>query len=516
MGESLRDVFAKHFPGRELTPAEGLLLARVSAGDLIDFCPSDDPAACDPGQADSWGPERTIGGDLLTWLCTNPEAVGFISHKGVQIRGARITGAIDLAFADLRFPIVLLRCRLDDIFDLRYASLKTLALTDSHTGSLLADGAKIEGGVFLNQGFEAYGEIRFLGATIGGNLECNGGKFINPGGDTLSADGAKIEGDVFLRNSKIQGRVRLLGATIRGNLECSGAKFVSSEGYALLANRATVEGSVFLDEGFKAQGRVSLVSAEISGFFHLRGAASPESFSLDLESAAVGTLRDEPSSWPSQGNPRLNGFTYAKIARDAPRDSKSRIDWLRRQPQDTFHPQPYEFLARTLKEEGAIRAAKRVSIAKSIDMRRARRRKKPVLWRGVLAAWDWFLYVAFGYGYRLGVTWAALALVFLIAGLAVFRHASSNEIMVPVHPCPASNITTDGEKPTSLPGFCPFLYSLDLLAPIPLGYKEHWRTDVTQPGEFTVFCFGIGLTAAGWTLTTLGIATATGILQRRV
>jgi len=44
---------------------------------------------------------------------------------------------------------------------------------------------------------ESWGEVRLLGATIGGSLDCSEGQFINKEGDALSADGAQIIRSLF-------------------------------------------------------------------------------------------------------------------------------------------------------------------------------------------------------------------------------------------------------------------------------------------------------------------------------
>ncbi len=517
-GQTLKELFRKEFPKHDPTPAEERLLNEIGTGDVIDLCPSDVDSDCDPGQADTWGPERTMSAAVLGWLCTDREASRFISRKGIQIRGARIVGRLDLESADLPYQMALTNCRCEAEILLRGAHVKELSLSSSHTRSINLEGAKIEGGVFLNEGFKAQGEVGLLGATLGGQLNCSGGELVNPGGNALSADEAKIEGHVFLDEGfKAQGEVRLLGATVGGQLICSGGELVNPGGNALFANGAKIEGGVFLDEGFKARGRISLVSATVEGFFNLRDVAEPEGLSLDLESAAVGTLSDEQDSWPPNGQLWLDGFTCTRIARDAPRDGKSRVRWLRLQPQDEIHPQPYEFLARTLAEAGAIRAARNVGMAKSWDTRKARCRKvgfAPLRW--VRRAWDLFLRVAFGYGYRLWATWVALALAFFIAGVVVFDRASSRGIIMQMSPPQTALERVEETSWLTPPRFHPVLYSLDLLLPIPLGFEEQWQSDETQRWGFTVSCFSIGLIVAGWVLAALGTATATGVLQRRI
>jgi hypothetical protein len=52
----------------------------------------------------------------------------------------------------------------------------------------------------LCDGFKADGEVNFLGATIGGDFKCSGAQFVHPEGQALIADRAKIEGDVSLNN----------------------------------------------------------------------------------------------------------------------------------------------------------------------------------------------------------------------------------------------------------------------------------------------------------------------------
>ncbi len=51
--------------------------------------------------------------------------------------------------------------------------MPVLSLEGSWTGAIAADGLKLEGDLFLRNGFHAEGEVRLLGATIGGNLDAD-------------------------------------------------------------------------------------------------------------------------------------------------------------------------------------------------------------------------------------------------------------------------------------------------------------------------------------------------------
>jgi len=137
--------------------------------------------------------------------------------------------------------------------------------------ALSADGINVKGSVFLRDGFKAEGEVRLLGATIGGILTCRDGTFINKDADALNADRINVKGSVFLRDGfKAEGAVRLLGATIGGDLACSDGTFINKDANALSADRINVKGSVFLRDGFRAEGEVRLLGATIGGILTCR------------------------------------------------------------------------------------------------------------------------------------------------------------------------------------------------------------------------------------------------------
>ena len=160
-------------------------------------------------------------------------------------------------------------------------TFKDPSTKDENRSALHCDGIKVTGDVFFNERFKANGEVRLLGATIGGDLACCGGMFQNAGGDALSCDRLKVTGGVFLNDHvkadgfkerfKADGAVRLLGATIGGNLECGGGMFWNAGGNALSCNRLKVTGNVSLNNNFEAHGAVRLLSATIGGNLSCRG-----------------------------------------------------------------------------------------------------------------------------------------------------------------------------------------------------------------------------------------------------
>ena len=176
--------------------------------------------------------------------------------------------------------------------------------------ALSADKLTTKGNVLLQNGFSAKGEVRLLGANIGGDLGCEGGKFHNPGGDAFYVDGLTTKGNVHLRNGfSAKGEVRLLGANIGGNLDCEDGKFHNSGEYALSADNLTTKRNVNLRNGFSAEGEVSLLGANVGGDLDCVNGkfnnANGRAFSADkLTTKGSVNLRD---GFSAEGEVRLLG-----------------------------------------------------------------------------------------------------------------------------------------------------------------------------------------------------------------
>lgn len=190
---------------------------------------------------------------------------GVTSEGAVQLNGARVGGNLECDGG-------------------RFQG-KAIAGTVGIAIALKATNAKVMGDVLLRNGF-AEGKVLLNGAEIGGSLDCGGGKFQSPAiaglaetGTSLQAEGAKVARDVLFRNGfAAEGGVRLLGAHIGGNLDCDGGKFQNpakpgavSSGMALNAGGVNVGRSVFLRRGFAAEGQVRLYGARIGGNLEFDG-----------------------------------------------------------------------------------------------------------------------------------------------------------------------------------------------------------------------------------------------------
>ena len=292
--------------------------------------------------------------------------------------------------------------------------------------------------------FTATGEVRLSAARIGGQLIFLGARLDNPGGTALSADRTEVGHNLALINGfSSTGEVSLAGARIGTHLNLEDAHLANPGGTALNAAGITVTAGVRGRKGFTADGTVSFRGASIDGTLDLtsaclsrpggtaldlrsaraadldlRPAQAPEG-TVDLAAARIGSLTDDPATWPTALD--LRGCTYDTLA-----DGQATVaqrDWLALSP-GGYTPQVYDQLACCYRRAGRDEAARRVAIAKQ------RRR------RAALSPLSWLLYATIGYGYR---TWlAAIWLAALTAAATpAFSYAYSHRMIRPAPSAPA-------------------------------------------------------------------------------
>ncbi|MEK6674459.1 MAG: hypothetical protein AABZ47_02260 [Planctomycetota bacterium] len=429
--------------------------------------------------------------------------------------------------------------------------------------AILADKLDVKGGVYFGDGFEAKGTVSLVDATIGSNLECNGGKFLcerdySFRGDSLNVQGSALFGPGF----ESRGVVGMQGATIGDNLQCFGSKFLNDRGYNLDLQSITIDGNALLSSQAEFHGIVSFTNGSIRGFLLLQGIAKSDTYALSLSYTKLGTLWDDPNSWPKPGNLFLYGFDYREIDNDSPVDGASRLDWIRRQyrhapegfrrikedmqeAQFKFGPQPYEQLASVLKKQGHVEDAREILIAKEDD--RDLHRKGEMSW--LVRVWRKVLKHTISYGYEPWQVWPYVV-GFIALGTVLFRIGAWLGVMGPVNeraylPEGGELDDDDGLSPNpaghqnsapvlrrisgDYPKFSAFLYSLDEFAPIiNLRQGDYWIPNVNKDKlkwhdvygpDRRIFCWILRVylrlhILAGWALSTLLVASLTGLVLK--
>jgi hypothetical protein len=239
----------------QLPPAEQKLLDACRNG-TIAVIGTTRPSVATPG--------NTVRAEFIRFLALQTDSSAPVHTRGIQLKGAYIDGILELSHCTLNFPLALQTCFFNKILYLLDTNLHGLSLGGSNVPQLQGQGLNCKNSIFLNNGFFSNGEIRLLGAKIGGELDCRGATLINTDGYALIADRAEISGGIFLCNLfSAKGEVRFLGAKIGGNLDCSSARLEKTNENALSADGAEIRGAVFLNDGFSAKGTVRLLKAKI-------------------------------------------------------------------------------------------------------------------------------------------------------------------------------------------------------------------------------------------------------------
>jgi hypothetical protein len=240
----------------DLSDAERKLVACCKAGQ---FCVLGEGMR--PEQASL---ERSIRADLLRFLILGGGEDCEVHEWGVQLRGAHVADLLDLSFAKAMGPTALVNCVFHVGILALQAKFEFLTLSGSFFGGLMAQGAEVTSGIFLDKGFCATAGVTLAHARIGGNLECTEGRFETDTGDALVVQGAKVKGDIILTKLQATARVNLTGAQIGGRLDCTNSRFKNDTKDALSVQSADITGDVVLRE-VHAHGEVSFSGASIGG-----------------------------------------------------------------------------------------------------------------------------------------------------------------------------------------------------------------------------------------------------------
>ena len=388
--------------------------------------------------------------------------------------------------------------------------------------------------VLLRNGFEAQGLVSLMEANIDGSVECDDGSFINSKKVALDMERAKT-GSVFLRKGfESQGEVSLIEVTIEGSLDCDDSVLANAGSNTINATRAKIRGSVFL-EAFKSDGSIDFQDAQIGDELRLSSGNWSADAALDLSSANAKTVLNDPSGWPSKNHLHLHGFTFDELHQNASLEAYDQRDWIWLQPSDTFRAQPFEQMAKVLRNMGREEAARDTMIIKNEDFGSHLGLKFPdVLWYHLLGPFT-------GYGYQ---PWNAFywSLLFIFAGWIVFNAGYRSGLVTPTakdayrSPDPeAQESLSEHDLSKFYPRFSGFVYSLETFVPLlKLWMSDYWAPNATQRTDKLTIAFpwrthqlkwtlpvtGPGLriylwvhVAAGWILTTLWVGGLTGLLK---
>jgi hypothetical protein len=271
-----------------LTSVERSLVERVGRGEWLDLAAEDE--AVDEAAMRSRDEARIISAEVIRDILRG-RLVADPDPHGLRLRGARITGRLDLANLTTDVSLQLRDCLLEEGVLAQGARLAFVALNGcqlEHPAErpLAADGLSCRV-LALSEaritGHGSAGAVSLTGAQIGGILDFDGAALRSDSGPALLAFGLEVGQGMFLSRGFTatgagdDGAVNLAGAHIGGSLDCDGAELRNDSGPALNAYNLEAGRSVFLHRGFTAtgagkKGAVCLDGARIGGSLECDGA----------------------------------------------------------------------------------------------------------------------------------------------------------------------------------------------------------------------------------------------------
>jgi hypothetical protein len=566
---------------QNLKPAEELAIKAAAIGEVAVCGPiSEYTESLDPFELGTDWAKRAIRADVVRWLCVEGGARELVQHSGIQIFAAMVVGELDMQYSSTPFPLTLQSCLIPETISFKNARLSSLILSGSHVSRILADGLEATNNILLNKGFESNSEVVFRDAKVGGGFNTTGAIFRNAEGMALGCDRMRVEGSVFASRaekgmqSQFYGEVRFAGAEIGSNLECDGGSFQNLTGPAINADRLTTNGGVTLRNGFAGRGEVRFQNATIgttfdcshgtffnpdgkalnaegtrvggSAFFagdftctgslHLWGIAvdggvqcqagkftkidlrrasikgplrwidinNPSETDLDLRDATLGSIEDTEESWPQSGRLHIEGLKYERFV-NRPNDVEMRLKWLRLDNANSS--QPYRQLAAFYSELGEHAIARRVLY--ELEDRQYRRRSRTL---------GFLLKLTIGYGYRLGRAGWCLVVIFML-GFILSWSGYAHGLIVPTDSDAYKFFVVHREAPPQYQRFSSVIYSLEHSIPaLNLGVSSVWSAntpaDNARPRIYRGLRWWFWLqTALGWVLSIFFVAGLTGLVK---
>jgi hypothetical protein len=230
--------------------------------------------------------KRIVQAALLRKCCH--ELKDQIDPRGLRLNNAVIVGRLDLAGLIVPFPLRFDGCEFEFAPVVEGAQLFELSLTASpHLPGLLGNGvtvrrdldlsrSRIAGAHWTSASTSKRSAIWLCESEIGGRLLCIDTTIDGLGDRSIQADRIRVGSAVRLIHTfNSLGEIRLLGAHLGGSLDLTGARIESTDGPAVDIANATIGGCIYLIEDPEGRrpvirGHVKMGSARIAARFVIR------------------------------------------------------------------------------------------------------------------------------------------------------------------------------------------------------------------------------------------------------
>lgn len=229
-----------------------------------------------------------VRAETIIRLLTSPLTLLDEYPVAVRIRGASISGDLNLGGRELICPLDLVDCHIARPVILTKATGPNISFRGSHLRGLYANFVHIEGTLNIGNGFRCSGPVKLFAADLG-ELEAGSGFFDCPYGLAVNGDYMKVRSFASFERAVLRGTLRMLGAKISGQLDCSETEITAPQGESSIElDSAKIDGGVFFQSA-RLHGGVWMVGLEVSGELSFQNSwiDNPKQYAMDASSARL-------------------------------------------------------------------------------------------------------------------------------------------------------------------------------------------------------------------------------------
>ncbi len=399
---------ATQVPAAELTSVEQSLVEHVSSGEFLDLADAGD--VIDEAAMRSWAQSRNCRASVIRDILLGRLAPDIDPH-GVRLRGARITGRLDLEALTTDVWLELEDCLLEEGISARYARLSGLSLAGcliehpADPAEAPMDGEGLGCGLLNMMGAIVIGDtdrgaVDLTAAHVSDRLDLTEVKMRNGSGPAVDGNTLTVGKNMRLSGqftgSGNDGAVSVLGAHIGSQLDFDHAQLGNDSGPGLNAQGLHVGAHLFL-RWFTAVSQ----GADVT---------------VDLRDVRVGgVFQFAPVRLEHEGDARqrlrVEGLTYSGVPE---RITAAAWRTLLRDGTPAYAAQPYQQLAAGFRGLGDDLEVRQTLMAQREDqLARAATRRSERIWGRITK-------ITLGYGYQpWRALWFLAAVVVLSCVLAV-------------------------------------------------------------------------------------------------